>query len=33
MQADFIPVDTKAEKIHFDCLFEREQYPEDLTED
>nr|WP_287938083.1 Gfo/Idh/MocA family oxidoreductase [Algoriphagus sp.] len=33
MQADYIPYDTKADKIHFDCVFEREQYPEDLTED
>ncbi len=33
MKADFYPTDTKAEKIHFDCVFEREQYPEDLTED
>ncbi len=32
MQADFIPHDKNAERIHFDCLFEREQYPEDLTE-
>jgi len=32
MQADFIPFDKGAKSIHFDCLFEREQYPEDLTE-
>jgi predicted dehydrogenase len=32
MRADFIPHDRKAEPIHFECLFEREQYPEDLTE-
>ena len=32
MRADFIPHDPKAEPIHFECLFEREQYPEDLTE-
>jgi len=33
MQADFIPWDKKAERIHFDCLYEREQYPEDLKEE
>ena len=32
MRADFIPIDSKAQKIRFDCLFEREQYPEDVTE-
>ncbi|MSU66620.1 MAG: Gfo/Idh/MocA family oxidoreductase [Opitutus sp.] len=32
MRADFIPHDKKAKPIHFDCLFEREQYPEDVTE-
>lgn len=32
MQADFIPYGEGQEKIHFDCLFEREKYPEDLTE-
>ena len=32
-KADFYPTDAKAEKIHFDCVFEKEQYPEDLTED
>ena len=32
MQADFIPLDKKAKPIHFDCLFEREKYPEDVTE-
>lgn len=32
MRADFIPVDKKAQSIHFDCLYEREQYPEDLNE-
>lgn len=32
MRADFIPYDKSAKKIHFDCLYEREQYPEDLTE-
>jgi len=33
MMADFIPYDQDAKPIHFDCLYEREQYPEDLTED
>ncbi len=32
MRADFIPRDKKAEPIHFECLYEREKYPEDLTE-
>lgn len=32
MQADFIPQGGNAKPIHFDCVFEREQYPEDLTE-
>jgi hypothetical protein len=33
MQADYFPYDKKEEKIHFECVYEREQYPEDLTED
>ncbi len=32
MRADFIPLDKKAEPIHFDCVFEKEQFPEDVTE-
>ena len=32
MRADFIPHDKKAAPIHFDCVFEREQFPEDVTE-
>ncbi|HZQ47106.1 MAG TPA: gfo/Idh/MocA family oxidoreductase, partial [Verrucomicrobiae bacterium] len=32
MRADFIPQDKQAKPIHFDCLYEREQYPEDVTE-
>jgi predicted dehydrogenase len=32
MRADFIPHNKRAEKIHFDCLFEREKYPEDVKE-
>jgi predicted dehydrogenase len=33
MRADFIPHGKSAEPIHFECLFEREQYPEDLKEE
>lgn len=32
MKADFIPHDPKAERLHFDCFFEKDQYPEDQTE-
>jgi predicted dehydrogenase len=32
MRADFIPLDKKAKPLHFDCLYEKEQYPEDTTE-
>jgi len=32
LRADFIPVDKKAKPIHFDCFYEREKYPEDVTE-
>jgi predicted dehydrogenase len=32
MSADFVPLDSSPQPIHFDCVFEREQYPEDLTE-
>ena len=32
MRADFIPEGGSAKPIHFECLFERDQYPEDLTE-
>ena len=32
MRADFIPLGNSAKPIHFDCVFEREKYPEDLTE-
>lgn len=32
MRADFIPSDKKAKPLHFDCHYEREQYPEDVTE-
>jgi hypothetical protein len=33
MRADFKPVDPKGEKIHFDVVYEKEKYPEDLKED
>jgi predicted dehydrogenase len=32
LRADFIPYDKQAKPIHFDCVFEREKYPEDVTE-
>jgi hypothetical protein len=32
MRADFVPLDKKAKPIHFDCYYEREQYPEDVAE-
>lgn len=32
MRADFIPHDKNAKPIHFDCFFEKEKFPEDLTE-
>jgi predicted dehydrogenase len=32
LRADFLPHDKKAKPIHFDCLFEREKYPEDVSE-
>lgn len=32
MRADFIPRDQTAKTLHFDCLFEKEQYPEDVDE-
>ncbi|MEQ1861035.1 MAG: Gfo/Idh/MocA family oxidoreductase [Chthoniobacteraceae bacterium] len=32
MRADFVPHDKNAKTIHFDCLFEREKFPEDVTE-
>ena len=31
-RADFIPTDGSSKPIHLDCVFEREQYPEDLKE-
>lgn len=32
MRADFVPHDKQATPLHFDCFYEREKYPEDLTE-
>jgi predicted dehydrogenase len=32
MRADFIPLDKNAKPLHFDCFYEREKYPEDVTE-
>jgi predicted dehydrogenase len=32
MRADFIPVDNSAKPIHFECFYEKEQFPEDQTE-
>ncbi len=32
MRADFIPSDSSAKPIHYECVFEREKYPEDVTE-
>lgn len=32
MRADFVPLDNSAKPLHFECVFEREQYPEDQTE-
>jgi predicted dehydrogenase len=32
MRADFIPDDKKEKPVHFDCVFEKEQYPEDTKE-
>ena len=32
MQADFIPEGRGGKKIHFDCVYEREKYPEDVDE-
>jgi predicted dehydrogenase len=32
MRADFIPLDKNARPLHFECLYEKEQFPEDVTE-
>lgn len=31
-QAEFLPFDKDAKKLRFDCVYEREQFPEDVTE-
>ncbi len=33
MRADFVPLDKAAKAIHFECVFEREKYPEDVKEE
>lgn len=33
MKADFTPADDSGKKIHLDVVYEKEKYPEDLTED
>jgi hypothetical protein len=32
MRADFVPQGSDAKPVHFECFYEREKYPEDLTE-
>lgn len=32
MRADFIPMDNTSQPIHFDCHYERDEYPEDVNE-
>lgn len=32
MRADFIPQDSKQKSMHFECLFEKEKFPEDVSE-
>jgi predicted dehydrogenase len=32
MRADFIPQNKSEKPVHFECVFEREKYPEDVTE-
>src|SRR5258706_7565310 len=31
-RADFIPLDNKEKSLHFECVYEKEQYPEDVNE-
>jgi predicted dehydrogenase len=33
MRAEFVPHDPKGERLVFDCVYEKEQYPEDATEE
>jgi predicted dehydrogenase len=32
MRADFVPANGSAKPVHFECVYEREQFPEDLKE-
>jgi len=32
LRADFVPVDKNSPPRHFECVYEKEQYPEDVTE-
>ncbi|HUC84404.1 MAG TPA: Gfo/Idh/MocA family oxidoreductase [Candidatus Acidoferrales bacterium] len=32
MRADYVPTDWNSKPVHLECVYEREQYPEDLTE-
>ena len=32
MRADFVPLDKDAKPLHFECVYEKEKYPEDVTE-
>lgn len=32
LRADFVPVDKNTPPRHFECVYEKEQYPEDVTE-
>lgn len=32
MRADFVPLDKNDKPIHFECVYEREKFPEDVTE-
>jgi predicted dehydrogenase len=33
LRAEFIPHDPQAERLRFECVYEKEQFPEDLTEE
>src|SRR5262249_28998217 len=32
MRADFVPLDNKEKTVHFECVYEKEKFPEDVTE-
>jgi predicted dehydrogenase len=32
MRADFIPLDKNSKPLHFECVYEKEKFPEDVTE-